>query len=1325
MVTVAIGCGLWLVALCGTLAACAGDKGEVNYVQPAYVKKSDLLAKAWYYRRTVVDTPENGRGVDGSFGSWVTIGMGDLFTIERIRFDIQEDYLVAYRDYEFVPGSDTAEYEGAGEYRGTPVLAFSITSHFDIQNDYNPATGEKTNTIRENTQDRPWHERDFMRVSWKSAKLSHNALMFPIDEIDQNSGKGASEYIHENDATNPYRARIQPNKGYLDFVNNHYIAPDINTCYYDFDFSMYDITACGAGEIKVRHAFWAVDEEQNKGYQPLYYPDSVTLKDTTTDPDNPSEILDAATNEVVREPIFERFGFYRLDKLTYDNKRGLTESGRLYRMIRFNIWDKSVDDQGDMIPYKQRSVRPIEYYLNWDFPGDLRDTAFEVAAEWNDAFKQTVASLQGKNVDEVEDVFILKDNDCSTTSLTSYLETRASLSAQVEAKVGAALSDSNLEHWCAGTEYFSETESQPFGWQQVGDPRVNMMVWIPNIVPAAFSGYGPMLADPVSGRNVVSTAYVLGWSIDSAATRALEYVDYINDELSLTDLLSGSKVPNYFYEGAHDLHARERESVPLQFAADTQLSSESIAKLEARFARNGDGFESMMQPLENSDHFHERLARVSGTAFEREHVLRSEDLMLASQGKWRPGMEVHDDLYEAASFMGRSRELQQKQQRTRRYLEERMMCPMADLDGALVGLAKSLKNLDRDARLLALRKSIFKAVMLHEVGHNVGLRHNFEGSYDALNYDRSFWDIDKEHGQGQDAEVLKEQSSQPEYKYSSIMDYHGKINGDFRGLGHYDRAAIKFGYGQLVETFKDTNLVGGDSLRQWIVNNDYRDLLYEDADGVGEQGAAYFSSVDQLYDRQDVIFDWTQENLDVDAVGALLASEVPYRFCSDEFAGRTPTCKRFDFGANQRETQVANEIRYKNYFIFNHFRRNRLVLDFSGTAMRSQSTFFDTMLTYQWFYLYRSQNGTSFANTDFYADLAQATAKGLNLMTEVVAMPRPGNYYPCTLNAGAPDEEVVYYTDSFFEYDPIVNAQFGTGPEGGACDVAAPVPLGLGEGFPMFFGFSEEYYNWSFAYLGTYWDKLNALQLFTYPVAYYPRINQDENSLQAYSVSIYRLYDREVNTMLRDLIDYDRRQVGSLLKVDDGVASVVARSVYPGSPTNADETGLKTRINPALARNLQLYSLIYGMAFLTSPYDDALDFADHTRVVVKGAADDFFGATGATDIAECELPEAGITYRAVATQSALKGSIGNVSYDTVERCKSQVTDRGTLSTILNTEKATLAGLTAGTQAYIEQKQEVDEALAAYESAEGKLRQTEQVLLWMRELHRLYEYGSGY
>src|SRR5690606_15350344 len=42
-----------------------------------------------------------------------------------------------------------------------------------------------------------------------------------------------------------------------------------------------------------------------------------------------------------------------------------------------------------------------------------------------------------------------------------------------------------------------------------------------------------------------------------------------------------------------------------------------------------------------------------------------------------------------------------------------------------------------------------------------------------------------------------------ELKQASIMDYGAKFNAEFMGLGKYDRAAIAFGYGNLVEVFEE------------------------------------------------------------------------------------------------------------------------------------------------------------------------------------------------------------------------------------------------------------------------------------------------------------------------------------------------------------------------------------------------------------------------------------------------------------------------------------------------------------------------------------------
>ena len=43
---------------------------------------------------------------------------------------------------------------------------FPIESHFDVQREYDSSTGEQSNVISENTSDRPWYERSYMRVKW-------------------------------------------------------------------------------------------------------------------------------------------------------------------------------------------------------------------------------------------------------------------------------------------------------------------------------------------------------------------------------------------------------------------------------------------------------------------------------------------------------------------------------------------------------------------------------------------------------------------------------------------------------------------------------------------------------------------------------------------------------------------------------------------------------------------------------------------------------------------------------------------------------------------------------------------------------------------------------------------------------------------------------------------------------------------------------------------------------------------------------------------------------------------------------------------------------
>jgi len=80
---------------------------------------------------------------------------------------------------------------------------------------------------------------------------------------------------------------------------------------------------------------------------------------------------------------------------------------------------------------------------------------------------------------------------------------------------------------------------------------------------------------------------------------------------------------------------------------------------------------------------------------------------------------------------------------------------------------------------------VWVPTLVHELGHNLGLRHNFAGSEDKENF--------------YSAEELKAMNVTREAKYSSIMDYAYKTTDELRVMGKYDIAALKYGYAGQVD----------------------------------------------------------------------------------------------------------------------------------------------------------------------------------------------------------------------------------------------------------------------------------------------------------------------------------------------------------------------------------------------------------------------------------------------------------------------------------------------------------------------------------------------
>ena len=191
---------------CVTLTGvgCAQDVGDIDRSQPNKIKKSDFdQSQEWYYRMMIADSD-----VQGSL-----IFQGLMSETKRVRFFITEQVLFACSTTPVVEGELTETEFFEGEECYGVVAAFPIMGHFDVQRSYSTATGEQSNVIVENYSDRPWYDREYMRVNWGfnlvDGRGMYGSLLGRFSSVawtpDQDPG-----FIDEN------RTRLKPDEGYLE-----------------------------------------------------------------------------------------------------------------------------------------------------------------------------------------------------------------------------------------------------------------------------------------------------------------------------------------------------------------------------------------------------------------------------------------------------------------------------------------------------------------------------------------------------------------------------------------------------------------------------------------------------------------------------------------------------------------------------------------------------------------------------------------------------------------------------------------------------------------------------------------------------------------------------------------------------------------------------------------------------------------------------------------------------------------------------------------------------------------------------------------------------
>ena len=1359
---------LLVLASCLTMGGCAQQLDEVDRVQNNVTKKADLRGE-FYFRSTVIEAPY------ASMGFFV--GNQNYHT-ERGIFDIQEKTLYFYRTYEHAIGGEvlgstmdidtplyevdakgSIKYDQDGKpipvtyerrigdkvytvaryvYKGSPILAFPIKSHFDIKKAYSTTTGEETNVIAEESSDREWWERANMRVNWggqatghwdenisplQGARLDYSFSYFddeefadgdkPVWEFD---GSGQLEYFD-------YRVNtvVSAPKSYYGSANFEYIP----SCWY-YPWYLGQIAECISEKVVFRHSFMRV--------KPSSY--------VAWDYDN---------------KMLKKFGYYRIERATYDPLRGVTFSGVSRRIRRHRIWDEYVvnkgagcetpngdvyadcptgsvcepvgtdgtfcvsEDPNDRLDYTKMNPKAVVFYLSEDFPRNLVPESITLAEHWAVPFDDVVIERKKWSGDTEfqldHPMFILCENNLSEASAAMAA---AGLDINNAADVAKAQEDKLL----AGIDGWCKDMASP---KRNGDLRYSQLHSINPPTSVGLYGYGPSSVDPMTGEMLSANSYMYTPAMKRGANNAMLLIELLTGIRSFWETLYSNDVKERALKtrlGAAQGGLPAWTVAEAQAAAATMLSPTVREQLEvvgveksdlpwasarmARLATQEPGIAKMFVTedvklmlrdpaagLETSEPLSDQLDRMG------QHVWGHH------AGSWGKQLRYYKDMEQggckfltefadnAILALGRefATEMNERvceaaqaagetifdfsafeavhgscaSQTAGDQSDEGYVCQEVVItegqpaqkvwtDPCAVGklksqVANSIVDLEltnpynlaedyyppdplytdtkhqviqnsqmvlldtietvRTEMIERLYKRIYLGVAEHEVGHSIGLRHNFEASTDALNFGQTYWDVKGSFKDGEfkptdffTAETEKQAiGGMRPMQSASVMDYSAKFNDRFGGVGYYDRAAVRFGYGGLVEVFnQNPNTKPFDAYMETPSATDTSNITtVPEAHPYLERmfKRIHYTNLPTLWGQTEAMYDRSYvaySSVGSDSKTDDGLTEVPYRFCSDELAGSLPTCERWDSGVDSYEI-VRNMLNdYENYWPIWGYWHDSVLFFPDLYSRRIARVFGAVQMQMQWWVTeYQRFNKDNWWQERFGTPWDQDPRGGLggavavldsaNTFAQAFGRPQPG-YHGKRNNIWEP----IPWADNALYSDQKLITPLN-------CDARQLYPAWDYSGYKPVA-----------TRAGAIYERLMAFQVLADPSSWFVATDQ-LNDIKKYLISYYTLFPDELSNLYGSILANKTDQWGWYMVTDDagkpahcdrrqivgpnvdGPEGELGDAWYPFNP-EPEYTFPTTRFR------LPMLAAYYGLGLFLDSYDSS--FVDTTRVYIEG-----------------------------------------------------------------------------------------------------------------------------